>query len=128
MTRQGDYLHQPRYLDGATLIEVAYAPLGAAPVLVDVLPDSADIAAGIEAANMSSAQRDVRDRRREWTAAWAADHDVAFTRAEFQAANGLDKAAADFALRDAESAGLLMVVHRGRHGDRYGTPTMWCAA
>lgn len=47
MTRVGDYVWQSRYLDGATLIEVAYAPLGAAPVLVDVLPDTADVAAAI---------------------------------------------------------------------------------
>ena len=47
MTRHGDYLVRPVYADGATLIEVAYAPLGAVPVLVDVLADSADVAAAI---------------------------------------------------------------------------------
>lgn len=47
MTRQGDYVWTLRYDDGATLIHVAYAPLGAAPVLVDVLADTADVAAAI---------------------------------------------------------------------------------
>lgn len=46
-TRTGDYLHLPVYRDGCTVIEIAYAPLGAVPVLVDVLADSADVAAAI---------------------------------------------------------------------------------
>ena len=82
----------------------------------------------IEAANMTGEQHAQRERRRAWTAAWAIEHDVAFTRAEFEQANGLTRAAADNALRDATKAGLLIVVQLGRHGDRYAPPTMWCAA
>ena len=46
--RTGDYLHRPVYVDGCTVIEIAYAPIDArAPELRDVVPELLDVPAAI---------------------------------------------------------------------------------
>ena len=48
MTRHGDYVWRPVYLDGASMVQIAYLPLAATvPELRDVVPDTADVPAAI---------------------------------------------------------------------------------